>query len=55
LEPLVAPPKVVRQIDWIDNVWPRHLKDQQMEVSRQSSSSSFLDRRGTHSSEWLGL
>jgi F-box/leucine-rich repeat protein 10/11 len=23
---------VVRQIDWVDNVWPRHLKEQQTEV-----------------------
>ena len=33
LESLVIAPKVVRQIDWTDNVWPRHLKDQQKEVN----------------------
>ena len=33
LENQVIAPKVVRQIDWTDNVWPRHLKDQQKEVS----------------------
>ena len=32
LEPYVIAPKVVRQIDWTDNVWPRHLKEQQTEV-----------------------
>ncbi len=31
LEPYVIAPKVVRQIDWVDNVWPRHLKEQQTE------------------------
>lgn len=31
LEPFVIAPKVVRQIDWTDNVWPRHLKEQQTE------------------------
>ena len=31
LENLVSAPKVVRQIDWTDNVWPRHFKDQQTE------------------------
>lgn len=32
LEPYVIAPKVVRQIDWTDNIWPRHLKEQQTEV-----------------------
>ena len=32
LEPYVIAPKVVRQIDWTDNVWPRHLKEMQREV-----------------------
>ena len=34
LEPYVIAPKVVRQIDWTDNVWPRHLKEQQTEVRK---------------------
>jgi len=29
LENYVSAPRVVRQIDWVDNVWPRHLKDDQ--------------------------
>ena len=33
LENMIIAPKVVRQIDWTDNVWPRHLKDQQTEVT----------------------
>ncbi len=36
LEPIVIAPKVVRQVDWVDNVWPRHLKEQQTEVSERS-------------------
>ena len=32
LEPYVISPKVVRQIDWVDNVWPRHLKEMQTDV-----------------------
>ena len=32
MEPMVVAPKVIRQIDWTDNVWPRHLKDAQTEV-----------------------
>merc|ERR1719192_3270847 len=31
METLVQSPKVVRQIDWVDNVWPRHLKEGQTE------------------------
>ncbi len=31
LEPYVVAPKAVRQVDWVDNVWPRHLKEQQTE------------------------
>ena len=26
-------PKVVRQIDWVDKVWPRHLKEMQIEAT----------------------
>ncbi len=31
LEPYVIAPKAVRDIDWVNNVWPRHLKEQQMD------------------------
>ncbi|KAM3963878.1 lysine demethylase 2 [Aphomia sociella] len=31
LENYVQAPRIVRQIDWVDTVWPRHLKDQQTE------------------------
>ena len=38
LDPLVYSPKIVRQIDWTDNVWPRHLKDQQTEGTNDMRS-----------------
>ncbi|KAM8924457.1 lysine-specific demethylase 2A isoform 2-T2 [Pelodytes ibericus] len=31
LENLVQRPTTVDQIDWVDNIWPRHLKDRQTE------------------------
>lgn len=31
LDAQVVAPKIVRQIDWIDKVWPRHLKEMQIE------------------------
>ncbi|XP_075032494.1 lysine-specific demethylase 2A isoform X2 [Mixophyes fleayi] len=31
LENLVQRPATVDQIDWVDNIWPRHLKDRQTE------------------------
>ena len=31
LENYVRAPSVVRQIDWVDAVWPKHLKEQQHE------------------------
>ncbi|XP_041971556.1 jmjC domain-containing histone demethylation protein 1 isoform X2 [Aricia agestis] len=31
LENYVQAPRIVRQIDWVDTVWPRHLKEQQTE------------------------
>ena len=31
LETQVMSPRIVRQIDWIDKVWPRHLKEMQIE------------------------
>ncbi|XP_044762854.1 jmjC domain-containing histone demethylation protein 1-like isoform X3 [Coccinella septempunctata] len=31
LEHYVQSPTVVRQVDWVDNVWPRHLKESQVE------------------------
>jgi F-box/leucine-rich repeat protein 10/11 len=29
----VVAPRIVRQIDWVDKVWPRHLKELQIESS----------------------
>ena len=29
MESYVTAPKVVRQVDWVDNVWPKHLKEDQ--------------------------
>ncbi|GAB6031109.1 hypothetical protein CHUAL_007917 [Chamberlinius hualienensis] len=31
LENYIESPKLVREIDWVDNVWPRHLKKSQIE------------------------
>ncbi len=31
LDNQILAPKIVRQIDWIDKVWPRHLKEMQVE------------------------
>jgi len=33
LDPQVTSPRIVRQIDWIDKAWPRHLKELQEESS----------------------
>ncbi|XP_066957915.1 lysine-specific demethylase 2A-like isoform X3 [Macrobrachium rosenbergii] len=33
LEQLVQAPTVVRQIDWVERVWPRHLKEAQTEAT----------------------
>ena len=33
LETQVMSPRIVRQIDWIDKVWPRHLKEMQIEAT----------------------
>jgi len=33
LEPLVEAPSVVRQLDWVERVWPRHLKKMQTEAT----------------------
>lgn len=30
LENYIQSPSIVRQIDWVDSVWPRHLKEQQV-------------------------
>ena len=29
MESYVTAPKVVRQVDWVDHVWPKHLKEDQ--------------------------
>ena len=41
LDAIVDSPKVVKQIDWVDNVWPRHLKETQTEVSTEHSITSL--------------
>ena len=33
LDNQVTAPRIVRQIDWIDKVWPRHLKEMQVEAT----------------------
>ena len=29
MDSYVTAPKVVRQVDWVDQVWPKHLKEDQ--------------------------
>lgn len=36
LENFVEAPTVVRQLDWVDRVWPRHLKNMQTESTNVS-------------------
>ena len=31
LESMVESPNIVRQLDWVDWIWPKHLKHQQTE------------------------
>ena len=31
LDSQILAPKIVRQVDWVDKVWPRHLKEMQIE------------------------
>ena len=33
MDSYVTAPKVVRQIDWVDQVWPKHLKEDQEEAT----------------------
>ena len=40
LDSLVTRPRIVRQLDWIDKAWPRHLKDMQTETTITTSSPS---------------
>jgi len=41
LDKEVVAPRVVRQIDWVDNVWPRHLKDQQEDTTNDMSRMQY--------------
>ena len=42
LDCLIEAPKVVREIDWTDNVWPRHLKENQTEASRKMQNITVI-------------
>jgi F-box/leucine-rich repeat protein 10/11 len=33
--------RVVRQIDWVDNVWPRHLKEDQDEATNAMNKMKY--------------
>ena len=33
--------RVVRQIDWVDNVWPRHLKEDQEDGTNDMRSMMY--------------
>lgn len=41
LDKEVIAPRVVRQIDWVDNVWPRHLKDLQEDTTNDMSRMQY--------------
>ena len=41
LESYVTAPRVVRQIDWVDNVWPRHLKEDQEDGTNDMRSMMY--------------
>eukprot|EP00088_Acartia_fossae_P039647 TRINITY_DN4126_c0_g1_i2.p1 TRINITY_DN4126_c0_g1~~TRINITY_DN4126_c0_g1_i2.p1 ORF type:complete len:935 (+),score=174.46 TRINITY_DN4126_c0_g1_i2:37-2841(+) len=41
LDAYVTSPRVVRQIDWLDNVWPRHLKEDQDEGTNELSKMKY--------------
>jgi len=41
LDSCVSAPRVVRQIDWVDNVWPRHLKEDQDESTNAMSKMKY--------------
>jgi len=41
LESYVSAPRVVRQIDWVDNVWPRHLKNDQEDGTNDMRSMMY--------------
>lgn len=45
LDSMVEAPKVVRQIDWVDNVWPRHLKEGQTEVRLELLNLDILEKK----------
>jgi len=41
LDSQVVAPRIVRQIDFVDNVWPRHLKDQQEDTTNDMSRMQY--------------
>nr|XP_006819064.1 PREDICTED: LOW QUALITY PROTEIN: lysine-specific demethylase 2A-like [Saccoglossus kowalevskii] len=41
LDDYVTSPKLVRQVDWIDNVWPPHLKNTQIESTNAISEMKY--------------
>ena len=41
LESYVSAPRVVRQVDWVDNVWPRHLKEDQEDGTNDMRSMMY--------------
>ncbi|KAK7930084.1 hypothetical protein WMY93_006479 [Mugilogobius chulae] len=41
LENLVQRPKTVDQIDWVDNMWPRHLKEKQRDATNSINDMQY--------------
>ena len=39
--------RVVRQIDWVDNVWPRHLKEDQDEATNAMNKMKYPKVKNT--------
>ena len=55
LETQVMSPRIVRQIDWIDKVWPRHLKEMQIEATNSVDEMMYPKvSTDTEHEQWLG-
>lgn len=48
LDAQVVSPRIVRQLDWIDRAWPRHLKELQIEPSNNVDDMMYPKVRRSH-------
>lgn len=39
--PLVQPPDVVKELDWVETAWPKYLKDSQIDSSNTMSKMKY--------------